>query len=88
MVGAMLAAGLGKIGLQVTLVEGMMPTGLSSMLPITTPDLRVSALNRSSTLLLDAVGAWPLIKSAAATPYTRMEVWDNSSKYYYNINPT
>lgn len=79
MVGAMLAAGLGKIGLKVSLVEGTMPPPLSSMLPITTPDLRVSALNRSSTFLLDAVGAWPLIKSAAATPYTKMEVWEDTS---------
>jgi 2-polyprenylphenol 6-hydroxylase len=78
MVGALLAAGLGKKGVKVALVEGAMPSPLSSLLPIRTPDLRVSALNRSSTLLLDAVGAWPLIQSAAATPYSHMEVWDSN----------
>lgn len=78
MVGALLAACLGKKGVSTTLVEGSMPAPLSSMVPIKTPDLRVSSLNRSSTQLLDAVGAWPLIQSAAATPFTNMEVWDSN----------
>eukprot|EP00026_Physarum_polycephalum_P005877 Phypoly_transcript_05916.p1 GENE.Phypoly_transcript_05916~~Phypoly_transcript_05916.p1 ORF type:complete len:392 (+),score=65.50 Phypoly_transcript_05916:668-1843(+) len=76
MVGALLAACLGKKGVKTALVEGSMPASLSSMVPIRTPDLRVSSLNRKSTQLLEAVGAWPLIQSAAATPFTRMEVWD------------
>ena len=78
MVGALLAACLGKKGVKAALVEGAMPAPLSSIMPIRTPDLRVSSLNRSSTQLLDAVGAWPLIESAASTPYTNMEVWDTN----------
>jgi 2-polyprenyl-6-methoxyphenol hydroxylase-like FAD-dependent oxidoreductase len=78
MVGALLAACLGKKGVPTALVEGLMPAPLSSILPIRTPDLRVSSLNHSSTQLLDAVGAWQLIQSASATPYTSMEVWDTN----------
>lgn len=40
--------------------------------------LRVSAIANGSAELLDAVGAWSIIKQARVSPYESMRVWDES----------
>ena len=47
--------------------------------PTDAHDLRVFALSRASTRILDAAGAWKDIKSARVSPYEKMRVWHESA---------
>lgn len=73
MVGAALAAALGKEGLQVALVEaGEAPTPIDD----DRFDLRVSSLNLASQQLLESVEAWVLIPAARRCPFRHIHAWD------------
>ncbi|MDN3681701.1 FAD-dependent 2-octaprenylphenol hydroxylase [Vibrio tapetis subsp. quintayensis] len=75
MVGLTLAAALAKTELRVAIVEGKLPSSELNELP----DIRVSALSRSSEQVLRSVGAWSGIEQRRASPYVAMEVWDKDS---------
>ncbi len=75
MVGLTLAAALAKTELRVAIVEGKLPSDELNELP----DIRVSALSRSSEQVLKNVGAWQGIEQRRCSPYVAMEVWDKDS---------
>ncbi len=73
MVGAALAALLGKAGRQVAVLETAWPTVFAKD---SNYDLRVSAISRASQALLERVGAWERIIAMRAARYEAMKVWD------------
>ncbi|PTO69230.1 FAD-dependent 2-octaprenylphenol hydroxylase [Vibrio splendidus] len=75
MVGLALAAALKDSDLRIAVIEGWAPSeGLSEL-----PDVRVSALSRSSEVILRNLGAWQGIEQRRAAPYQAMEVWEQDS---------
>jgi len=72
MVGATIAAGLGKAGISCALVEKNPP----KQKPVDDIGLRVSAITLASQRILTHVGAWPMIEHMRARPFTEMHVWD------------
>ena len=75
MVGLALAAALKDSDLRIAVIEGRAPSeGLSEL-----PDVRVSALSRSSEVILRNLGAWQGIEQRRAAPYQAMEVWEQDS---------
>lgn len=72
MVGASIAAGLGKAGIRCALVEKNPP----KLKPDDSIGLRVSAITLASQRILTHVGAWPVIEQMRAKPFTEMCVWD------------
>ncbi|MEZ8295165.1 FAD-dependent 2-octaprenylphenol hydroxylase [Vibrio splendidus] len=75
MVGLALAAALKDSDLRIAVIEGRAPCeGLSEL-----PDVRVSALSRSSEVILRNLGAWQGIEQRRAAPYQAMEVWEQDS---------
>lgn len=75
MVGLALAAAFKDSDLRIAVIEGKLPhEGLSEL-----PDVRVSALSRSSEIMLTNLGAWRGIMSRRAAPYHAMEVWEQDS---------
>jgi 2-octaprenylphenol hydroxylase len=69
---ALLAATPETAELRIALVEPRPAAMPEAGAPL---DLRVSALSRSSQLLLERTGAWPAVASRTA-PYRRMVVWE------------
>ncbi|CAK2788658.1 2-octaprenylphenol 6-hydroxylase [Vibrio crassostreae] len=75
MVGLALAAALKDSDLRIAVIEGRAPSeGLSEL-----PDVRVSALSRSSEVILRNLGTWQGIEQRRAAPYQAMEVWEQDS---------
>ncbi|MEZ8231564.1 FAD-dependent 2-octaprenylphenol hydroxylase [Vibrio splendidus] len=75
MVGLALAAALKDSDLRIAVIEGRAPSeGFSEL-----PDVRVSALSRSSEVILRNLGAWQGIEQRRAAPYQAMEVWEQDS---------
>lgn len=75
MVGLALAAALEETDLRIAVIESKSPdTELNAL-----PDVRVSALSRSSETLLRNIGAWQGIMQRRAAPYHAMEVWEQDS---------
>lgn len=75
MVGLALAAALKDSDLRIAVIEGKAPSeGLNEL-----PDVRVSALSRSSEVILRNLGAWRGIEQRRAAPYQAMEVWEQDS---------
>ncbi len=75
MVGLALAAAFKNTDLRIAVIEGTLPhEGLSEQ-----PDTRVSALSRSSEIILRNLGAWQGITMRRAAPYRAMEVWEQDS---------
>ncbi len=75
MVGLALAAALKDTDLRIAVIESKEPdTKLHEL-----PDVRVSALSRSSETLLRNIGAWQGIMQRRAAPYRAMEVWEQDS---------
>ena len=72
MVGLALAAALKDSDLRVAVIEGAVPNDTLNELP----DVRVSALSRSSETILRNLGAWQGIEQRRASPYYAMEVWE------------
>lgn len=73
MVGATLAALLGRSGLQVTLVEASPP---APPWPEGSVDLRVSALGAAAERIFESIGAWEAMRRLGVSPYRDMRVWD------------
>jgi len=75
MVGLALAAAFKDTDLRIAVIEGRAPeTQLNEL-----PDVRVSALSRSSETILRNLGAWQGIEQRRAAPYQAMEVWEQDS---------
>ncbi|WP_047691489.1 FAD-dependent 2-octaprenylphenol hydroxylase [Vibrio sp. ZOR0018] len=75
MVGLALAAALKHSELRIAVIEGRVP----SLELADLPDVRVSALSRSSGIMLRNLGAWQGIISRRAASYSAMEVWERDS---------
>lgn len=73
-VGTAAALALARRGLEVALVEGMVPARWQA----DRPDLRVYAFAPDNAALLDEFGAWRAVIAARAHAYRRMRVWDAS----------
>ncbi|MFC3022529.1 FAD-dependent 2-octaprenylphenol hydroxylase [Vibrio zhugei] len=75
MVGLALAAAFKHTDLRVAVIEGTVPNDtLSDM-----PDVRVSALSRSTEMILRNLNAWNGVMARRAAPYQAMEVWEQDS---------
>ncbi|HFG1792036.1 TPA: FAD-dependent 2-octaprenylphenol hydroxylase [Vibrio cholerae] len=75
MVGLALAAALKESDLRIAVVENQLPEEALNPLP----DVRVSALSRSSEIVLRNLNAWAGIEARRAAPYIAMEVWEQDS---------
>ncbi len=75
MVGLALAAALKETDLRIAIIEGREPQQTLAELP----DVRVSALSRSSQTLLENLGAWTGIAQRRMSPYCGMQVWEQDS---------
>lgn len=76
MVGSAAALALAKRGLRVALVEERAPPAWSAADPL---DLRVVALAPSASALLDELGVWQRMRTARASAYRHMHVWDSAN---------
>ncbi|MGD8115876.1 MULTISPECIES: FAD-dependent 2-octaprenylphenol hydroxylase [unclassified Vibrio] len=75
MVGLALAAAFKDTELRIAVIESREPESELGELP----DVRVSALSRSSETILRNLGAWQGIVQRRAAPYRAMEVWEQDS---------
>ncbi|MFM2590942.1 FAD-dependent 2-octaprenylphenol hydroxylase [Vibrio sp. TBV020] len=75
MVGLALAAAFKETDLRIAVIESQEPESDLNALP----DVRVSALSRSSESILRNLGAWQGIMQRRAAPYRAMEVWEQDS---------
>ncbi|RTZ15932.1 FAD-dependent 2-octaprenylphenol hydroxylase [Vibrio aquaticus] len=75
MVGLALAAAFKETDLRIAVIESREPDSELGALP----DVRVSALSRSSEAILRNLGAWQGIMQRRAAPYRAMEVWEQDS---------
>lgn len=73
MVGAACAVGLGKLGLQVHLLERNTLTHFEPTAPY---DLRISAISRASVDLLQQLNAWDYVTARRACPYRHLSTWE------------
>lgn len=73
MVGAAAALALARAGFSVALIDAREPAAWAASDEV---DLRVVGLAPSSIELLDELGVWQAIRSARASAYARMVVWD------------
>ena len=77
MVGATLAVALSEQpSLNIALVEAHITQPLSEE---DKPDLRVSALNQASEILLKNLAIWPVLKHSRISPFSKMKVWETQS---------
>ncbi|WP_313917395.1 UbiH/UbiF/VisC/COQ6 family ubiquinone biosynthesis hydroxylase [Tahibacter sp.] len=76
MVGSAAALALARRGLRVALVEERAPSGWNAADDV---DLRVVALARSSVDLLEQLDIWTNVRSARASAYRHMYVWDSQN---------
>ena len=76
MVGAATALALARAGFSTALLEARPPAPWSTAAEV---DLRVVGLAPSSLQLLDELGVWTAIRTARASPYAHMHVWDAQS---------
>ena len=74
MVGAALASGLAQQGYKIAIIETVQPQPFQYSQP---PDLRLSAISRTSVDLLRALGAWEHIEAMRVRPYDTLSVWEN-----------
>ncbi|WP_455380377.1 UbiH/UbiF/VisC/COQ6 family ubiquinone biosynthesis hydroxylase, partial [Acidihalobacter prosperus] len=77
MIGTALARILGRQGRNVALVEAHSPRPWTKDSDY---DLRVSAINRASQHLFEAMDAWEGILSRRVSPYARMHVWEGTGQ--------
>jgi len=76
MVGATLAALLGQAGWRIILVNDTDRNPAPAKGD--PPDLRVSSVNRGSSIVFERAGAWPAMMGQRACPFQRVRVWDTS----------
>ncbi|MGL4381812.1 MAG: FAD-dependent 2-octaprenylphenol hydroxylase [Vibrio sp.] len=84
MVGLALAAALKESDLRIAVIESHVAN--DQLTPL--PDVRVSALSRSSEIVLRNLNAWSGIVARRAAPYQAMEVWEQDSfaRIEFNAN--
>lgn len=73
MVGAALACGLRQQNFSVAVIERREPEPYN---PSSQPDVRISAISRTSVALLQEIGAWSEILSRRCAPYRQLETWE------------
>lgn len=83
MVGATLAALLGRQNKRVALLETVWPDAFVAEAPY---ELRVSALSRASQALLAELGIWERVVAMRAAPYEAMQVWDATGSGQIRFN--
>jgi len=76
MVGAVVALGAARLGLDVMLVEAQHPVSFESNQAY---DLRVSAISAASRNIFSSLGAWRGMQRMRVCPFRRMAVWDGST---------
>lgn len=77
MVGGAMAIGLSKLGYKVAVIEAIKPKVFNNA---ELPDLRVSALNRSTLRLLQSYNVWDKVLAMRCQQYHRLSVWENSAR--------
>ncbi|QIL85851.1 FAD-dependent 2-octaprenylphenol hydroxylase [Vibrio sp. HDW18] len=84
MVGLALAAALKESDVRIAVIESHVAD--DQLTPL--PDVRVSALSRSSEIVLRNLNAWSGIVARRAAPYQAMEVWEQDSfaRIEFNAN--
>ena len=82
-VGATLAAILGKAGKRIALIEANATPSFDANSGF---DLRVSAINRASQESFEAAGVWSKILSKRAHAYESMHVWDEGGSGEINFS--
>ena len=82
-VGATLAAILGKAGKRIALIEANATPSFDANSGF---DLRVSAINRASQESFEAAGVWSKILSKRAHAYDSMHVWDEGGSGEINFS--
>ncbi len=75
MVGLALAAAFNNSDLRIAVIEAYRPDATLGAIP----DVRVSALSRSSEMILRNLDAWNGVMQRRAAPYSAMEVWEQDS---------
>lgn len=73
MIGAAAALGFALEGMKVALLERVQPTPFE---PQSAPDVRISAISRSSVELLTQLGAWQHVDAMRSAPYRQLETWE------------
>ncbi|WP_424765433.1 FAD-dependent monooxygenase [Necropsobacter rosorum] len=73
MIGAACAAGLGKLGLQIQIIER---APLPEFEPDSPYDIRISAISAASVNLLKRLNAWQHIERMRVCPYRGLETWE------------
>ncbi|HGD3535590.1 TPA: 3-demethoxyubiquinol 3-hydroxylase [Providencia stuartii] len=73
MTGAAAALGFAQEGMRVALLEKAEPTAFDAN---SAPDVRISAISRSSVDLLKQLGAWQHVEAMRSTPYRQLETWE------------
>ncbi len=73
MVGAALALGLARQGIDVAVIENKKPAPFAKDQPT---DLRISAVSMASVDLLAGLGVWDKVLSMRVCPYRRLETWE------------
>ncbi|MDR2227345.1 MAG: 2-octaprenyl-3-methyl-6-methoxy-1,4-benzoquinol hydroxylase [Providencia sp.] len=73
MTGAAAALGFAQEGMKVALLEKAQPAPFE---PHSTPDVRISAISRSSVELLQQLGAWQHVEAMRSVPYRQLETWE------------
>ncbi|WP_241574136.1 3-demethoxyubiquinol 3-hydroxylase [Rosenbergiella nectarea] len=73
MVGAALACGLRQQNFSVAVIDRHEPEPYS---PTSQPDVRISAISRTSVALLEEIGAWSEIQARRCAPYRQLETWE------------
>lgn len=73
MIGGAAALGLAQNGFRVAVIEHTMPPVFDRQRQ---PDVRISAINRSSGELLNSLGVWRDVTAMRAHPYSRLETWE------------
>ncbi len=74
MTGAAAALGFAQEGLRVALLEKAQPIEFDAQ---SAPDVRISAISRSSVELLQQLGAWQHVEAMRSAPYRELETWED-----------
>lgn len=73
MTGTAAALGFAQEGMRVALLEKIKPAAFDIK---SIPDVRISAISRSSVDLLKQLGAWQHVETMRCAPYRQLETWE------------
>ncbi|WP_229748108.1 FAD-dependent monooxygenase [Lacimicrobium alkaliphilum] len=77
MTGSAMALGLARQNYSVAVVDPLTPDPYQAG---SQPDIRVSAINAASRLLLEQLGAWEVLEAMRVCPYRRLSVWEDDAR--------